>query len=164
MGSLNQLASRFNFRMKGLFSDDFTKDLLRVGISYKDIKLTSTQMDTLNATPIELVAAPGSGKFLEVIGVLAYVDVGATPFELGSGTVDIRYTDSSGGLAAQLTNAFVESAADALFKAYGRDVVITENAALVAYASSDVTAGDGALYLRVFYRTQVTSEISPTVA
>lgn len=163
MGQLNQLAERFNFRMKGLFSDDFTKDLLRVGISYKDVKLTSTQMDTLNATPVELVAAPGSGKFLEVIAVLAYVVPVLTAFELGSGTVDMRYTNSSGGLAAQLTNAFVESAAAALFKAYGRDVVITENAALVAYASADVSAGDGALYLRVFYRTQKTSEISPTV-
>jgi hypothetical protein len=163
MGQLNQLADRFNFRVKGLFTD-FTNDLLRVGISYKDVKLTSTQMDTLNATPVELVAAPGTGKFLEVIAVLAFNDFGTAAFELGSGTVDIRYTDSSGGLAAQLTNAFVESAADALFKAYGRDVVISTNAALVAYASADVTAGDGSLYLRVFYRTQVTSEISPTVA
>lgn len=163
MGALNQLAERFNFRMKGLFSDDFTKDLLRVGISYKDVKLTSTQMDTLNATPVTLIAAPGSGKILECLGVFAFLDVAATPFELGSGTLDIRYTDGSGGLAAQFTNAFIESATDAYFKAYARDVLAVVNSPLVAYASSDVSAGDGALYLRVFYRTLVGSEINPTV-
>lgn len=130
----------------------FTDKLRNAQVSYKDVTVTAAQMDTLNATPVSLVAAPGAGKILVLDRVVAFLDAGATPFELGSGTVDVRYQNSSGGLAAQLTNAFVESATDAYFVAYGRDVLALVNQALVLYASADVTAGDGVLYLRLYYR------------
>lgn len=120
---------------------------------YVDKAITSTQMDTLNATPVELVAAPGSGYITEFMGAFCFNDFGGTAFELGSGTVDIKYTDGSGTSVCSMTNAFIESGADAYFHAYSRDVVMVANAALVLHASADVTAGNGALYLRVYYRT-----------
>lgn len=162
MGALDTISNRWKGVLQRSFFND-EKHLTRVGISYKDVKITAAEMDALNGTPKELVAAPGSGKVLECLGVLARLDAGATPFELGSGTVDVRYENGSGGLAAQLTNAFVEGAADALFKAPSLACVALENKALVAYASADVTAGDGVLYLRVFYRTVVVSEVDPAV-
>lgn len=125
-----------------------------------DLNLTSSQMDTLNATPVSAIAAPGSGYVTQVESVLCkVVSTGLTAFELGSGTVDFRYTDGSGGLAAQLTNAFVESSSDAYFQAYGRDAVAVVNAAIVAYASTDVSQGTGSLNCRVFYRTVRGSDI-----
>lgn len=120
--------------------------------SYKDVTLTATQMDTLNATPVTLIAAQGANKVIIVEAVFAFNDFNSVAFELGTGTVDVRYQNSSGGLAAQLTNAFVESGADAYFAAPGLACVALANQPVVAYASADVTAGNGTLYLRVFYR------------
>lgn len=124
-----------------------------------DVNLTSTQMDALNATPITVISAPGSGYVTQVESVLCFNDFVTTAFELGSGTVDFDYTNSSGGIAAQLTNAFVESSADAYFQAYGRDAVAQANAAIVAYATTDVSTGSGSLNCRLFYRTVLASDI-----
>lgn len=163
MGALNQLADRWRHRLMGIVSDDFTSHMQRVGVSYVDVKITAAELDALNATPKELVAAPGSGKILECLGILAKLDFQATGLELGSGTLDCRYQNSSGGLAAQITNAFTEGAADAYYKAVGRDVVALVNQALVLHASADVTAGDSILYLRVYYRTVAAVEVDPSV-
>lgn len=123
-----------------------------------DLNLTSAQMDTLNATPVEAIAAPGAGYVTQVESVLCKLVYGTT-YDLGSGTVDFRYENSSGGLAAQLTNAFVESTADAYFTAPGLAAVALANKAIVAYASADVSTGTGALNCRLHYRTVKASDI-----
>lgn len=162
MGALNVISDSWKTKLASVFFGN-EKDLQRVGIGYKDIKLTAAQLDTLNATPVELLPAPGAGRILEVIGVVAFLDFVSAALELGSGVLDLRYENSSGGIAAQLTNAFVESAADAYFKAYGRDCVMLANKAIVAHASADVTSGDSIIYLRVYYRTVVVADVSPSV-
>lgn len=125
-----------------------------------DVNLTAAQLDALNATPITVISAATAGSIVEVNSVICkLVSTGLTRNELGSGTIDFRYGSSGGGLAAQLTNAFVESATDAYFKAYGRDVLVESAAAVVAYASADVTAGTATLNCRVFYRTVPGSDI-----
>lgn len=159
---LNVISDRWRGALQRVFSGD-EKSLQRVGISYKDVKLTAAQLDTLNDTPVELVAAPGAGKVLECLGLVASLDFVVTRAELGSGTLDARYENSSGGLAAQITNAFAEAAADGIFKAPPLAVVALVNKALVLHASADVTSGDSILYVRVYYRTIVVAEMLPSV-
>jgi len=135
--------------------------LIRGGImSYKDFKLTSTQMDTLNATPVTLIAAPGAGKALVVEGVYTFIDAGSTAFELGSGTLDFKYTNGSGAqVATSVPNAQVESSSDTQYRSVALAVVPVLNAVVVAHASADVTAGNGTIYGRVWYRIVDNTEL-----
>lgn len=124
-----------------------------------DVAIANAAIDTMNATPVQLVAAPGSGKLIQVLSVVCFNDFVTAALELGSGTLDVRYENSSGGLAAQFTNAWTESAADAYFTAVGRDVIGLTNKAIVMHASADVTSGGGNLACRTHYRTITISDI-----
>lgn len=118
-----------------------------------DVTISSAAMDTLNATPVTLVAAQGSAAVIQVESVYCINTYNAAAFELGSGTLDIRYENSSGGLVAQFTNAWVESGAGA-FAVAGNQLmaVALVNKAIVAHASADVTAGGGSIKCRTYYR------------
>lgn len=141
-------------------STQFRDHLQRQMLSYKDFTLTSTQMDTLNATPVALIAAPGSGLINVVDEIFTYVAAGATPFELGSGVLDYRYTDGSGvKVATSVPNAQVESASATYYRSIKADGVPVANAAIVAYASADVSAGNGTVYGRIWYRTLKVAEV-----
>lgn len=128
-------------------------------LRYADTSVTAAQMDTLNATPVSLVAAPGAGKVIQFMGQVVYNDFVTTAFELGTGTLDVRYQNSSGGLAGQMTNAFVESAADAYSTVAPLTCVALVNQALVLHASADVTAGAGNLKIRTYYRIVTIADI-----
>lgn len=165
MGAFNQLYDRWRFRLTSFAGDEFRTHLQRVGVSYKDIKLTSTQMDSLNGTPVELIPAPGAGKAIEVLGAFSYIDAGSTPFELGSGTLLFKYTNGSGAeVATAIPNATVESATDTYYRSVALAVVPVVNAAIVAHAGADVTAGNGAVYIRVYYRTVTIETINPALS
>ena len=136
-------------------------NVIRITESFQDTVLTSAQMDTLNATPVSLVPAPGSGLVNIVTGVYVEVTPGSTPFELGSGVLEVRYTDGSGSkVITDIANAVVESAS--LAKGWNPPIVCVpvSNAAIVAHTSADVTAGDGSVKFRVFYKTVLSSELA----
>lgn len=137
---------------------NFTHLATRV-LQYADVTLTSTQMDTLNATPVTLVAAPGTGKVIYLDDVFCYNDYNTIQFENGTGTLDVRYGSSSGSLAAQFSNEFVEYNSDKGAHAYARDSLTSDNTALVLYSSADVTAGNGTIKCRATYRTATINDI-----
>lgn len=138
----------------------FRDHLQRAGLSYVDWKLTAAQMNTLNATPVALLAAPGTGLVNIFEGAFTFVDAGATPFEAGSATLKFCYTDASGVEAlTAVPNATVESATDTYYKSVSLAGVPVVNAALVAVIGTDVSAGDGTLYGRIWYRTVKAAEV-----
>ncbi len=131
-------------------------------LKWKDVWLSTSEVDALNGTAVELIPAPGSGKYLDLVKMTCTNDFTGSHFEAGSGTLDIRYTNSSGSLAAQFPNVFVEATSDNNFTAYGRDVMAADNAALVAHLSSDATATSGCtgiIKCRVYYRILQVSDI-----
>lgn len=129
-------------------------------LQWVDVAIANAAIDTMNATPVQLVAAPGTGKILQFLGALVVNTFATAALELGSGTMDIRYENSSGGLAGQLTNAFVESAATAYAAVAPLTCVALVNKALVIHASADVTSGGGNLAIRTFYRTVTVANIA----
>lgn len=141
--------------------DTLRGQLVRSNQNYKDFKLTAAQMDALNATPVSVLPAPGVGLANVIDSIVLFVDAGATPFELGSGVLEFRYTDGSGAkVVTDIANAVVESATDAYGNNPGIVAAVSLNAAVVAHASADVTAGDGAIYGRIFYHTVNPSELA----
>lgn len=159
--AFNSLLDRWKHRILSYAGEtEFRDHLVRGKINYQDFKLTSTQLDTANATPVTLLAAPGAGLVNVVVSVFTKVVAGATPFELGSGTLGFLYTDGSGAaVATAVPNATVESATDAYYSSVALAVAPVVNAVIVAKPSADVTAGNGTLYGRIYYVTLKHSEL-----
>lgn len=140
---------------------EFRDHFLRSQAFYKDFVLTAAQMDTLNATPVTVLAAPGAGLVILVQGILLQVNAtGFTAFELGSGVLEFKYTDGSGAkTVTDVTNAVVETATDVMDWCPGIVCAPLANALICAHASADVSAGTGNIQGRIFYRTVKVSEI-----
>lgn len=140
---------------------EHAQDLQRSGDNYVDFVLSASQMDTLNATPVTILAAPGSGYVNVCKGLFLKVNsTGFTPFELGSGVLEIRYTGASGAkVITDVANASVESSTD--LDIWNPAIVcsVVENAVICAHTSTDVTAGTGNIQGRLYYKTILVSEI-----
>lgn len=160
--SFNSLVAKWKQRWDSVFCESFMRDnVLRSITHFQDFELTATQLDAANATPVQILAAPGAGLANVIMGIFTFVDAGATPFELGAGTLDFKYTDGSGAaVATAVPNATVESASDTYYWSPPSAVVPVVNAKIVAQPSADVTAGDGTIYGRIFYKTVKVSELS----
>lgn len=161
--ALNRLLDRYKLKVLGYVGDpEFRDHLLRADMCFQDFKLTAAQMDTLNATPVTILAAPPSGYVNIVEGIFTKIVPGLTAFELGSGTLGFLTTDGSGAaVATAVPNATVESAASTTtyYRSVPLALVPVVDAAIVAKASADVTAGDGVVYGRIWYRVVKHSEL-----
>lgn len=159
---LNSLLDRYKQAFLQFCGDTGFRDhLLRAQTNYKDFVLTAAQMDTLNATPVTVLAAPGSGLVNLVQAIFLQVNsTGFTAFELGSGVLEFRYVDGSGSkVITDVVNGVVESATDVQDLCPPIVCTPSANALICAHASADVTAGTGNIQGRIWYRTVKVSEI-----
>lgn len=130
------------------------------------ITIASADVLALNATPQELVAAPGANKALIFDGAVIHKPAG-TAYTLGTNAgLAVKYTNGSGLAVGQVDETGFLNQATAQtrwihpYQAASGDSQITPvaNAALVLHAlTAEVTAGDSDLLLQVHYR------IIPTV-
>jgi hypothetical protein len=128
-----------------------TADLPAAGlefVNFVDVTITAAQMNTINATPITGVVAQGAGKYIFPHAVVTKINAGETPFEAGSGTLDYKVGST---VVAQVPNATLESASDAVYRSVGLVGALTANTALTITTSADVTAGDGTVDVRIYY-------------
>src|SRR3990167_10184245 len=89
--SFNRLLDRWKHRNLSYAGSVELRDHLdRSSMSYADFKLTSTQVDTLNATPVTVIAAPGAGLINQVIGVAWFNDFNSVAFSAVA--LEVRYT------------------------------------------------------------------------
>jgi hypothetical protein len=139
-----------------LLQSDLAPSVLR----YVDVNLTAAQQDALNATPISVIATPGSGYVTVVHRAVCFVDFVATRNEAGSGVLSFRYTDGSGVKAtADVPNATYELNSDTYYVAVGASGIPVPNAAIVAAIDADVTSGDSLVNCRLYYNTVQVSDI-----
>jgi len=128
--------------------------------------ITSAQLLALNATPISVLGAPGSGLVNIVEGVEFYKAAGTAYGGIASGEdLSLKYTNSSGqeilvcettGFLDQTTAQFryARAQSGAISAGTVSSIVPVANAAVVCMLlSGEITTGDSALKLRLFYRT-----------
>jgi hypothetical protein len=132
-----------------------------------DKLITTAQVLALNATPITVIAAPGSGKTIQFEGAYVMLDFATTGYVAGAGEdLVFRYTNGSGKIVSTAVDGTILAAvADAIQfvgPAYADPSVTAEtaNAALVAHiVVGEIVTGDSPLKIRVFYRVVRTAAL-----
>lgn len=143
-----------------LTSSLLQSDMAASVLKFTDLNLTAVQQDTLNATPVTAIAAPGAGYITQVISATCFIDFVSVRNEAGSGVLSFKYTDGSGVKAtADIPNATYELNSDTYYIAVGASGIPVVNAAIVATIDADVTSGDSLVNCRLYYRTVQVSDI-----
>jgi hypothetical protein len=126
--------------------------------------ITSAQLLALFGTPIEVVPAPGAGRFIQVEKWMAYKPAG-TAYAGIAGTEDLtlKYTNASGAqvaspieatgfldqATAQTSWATTKGSAD---NATPASALAVANAAVVAHLLvGEITTGDTGVFIKVWY-------------
>lgn len=112
---------------------------------------------TLNATPVEMIGAPGAGYYLEVDSIEWFLDYGSSAYAGNGAGEDLvaRYTDGSGAVAVDAVDesGFADATSDQRRVVKGVSVTPVVNAALVAHilVGEWGGAGDSPIQYRVNY-------------
>jgi hypothetical protein len=124
-----------------------------------EVTLTAAQVKTLNATPVALVAAPGSGKALVPTLVTVFMDYGSVAYDgIAAGEdLAVKYTDASGATLATIeATGFLDATADAVRYAFPTTTAAftpVANAALVLHMlTGEIATGDSPVKVRVDYK------------
>ena len=85
-------------------------------IQVDTIELSNVNLKALNATPIELVAAPGADKLIQFLGAVLILDYGSDVLTESADNLDIEYDDGTGSpvCATIECTGFIDQAADQL--------------------------------------------------
>ena len=125
-------------------------------IYVEEVELTADQIIGMNAAPVTVVAAKGSGKVLELVGVVAIFDYGTVQFT-GGGDVTLAEETSGTSLSAALGVAVIQAAADSITKVLSIGATLSENKAIqITNATAPFATGDGVLRLKIAYRVHNT--------
>lgn len=155
------------YRLKQAVRDTAFGRTLAIGtVEFQDTKIASAALKTLNATPVAVVTAPGSGRCIIFEGASLYLTAGTAYGAPAAGSdLGFKYTDGSGAqvAAATETTGFLNQTAALLRFAHAgtaaagtvSDVTPVANAALVLHnlSATEYATGTGDLYVRVYFRT-----------
>lgn len=121
-------------------------------LSYLEVTrtLTSAEILALRTTPIDIIAAPGANKYLEIISASACLNYGTTTYNAGT---DLLNLEVNGVALWAFSNAFVESTSDTATQGAHQTYPLTAiNSGLKARMSSaDPTTGDSTITIHVIY-------------
>lgn len=140
------------------------------GLIVADVALTAAEVLALNATPIELIPAPGANKAIIFEGAVIHKPAGTAYAGVAAGEdLSLKYTNGSGlevGVC-EMTGFADQTTAQTRFirPIDGRDVTLATNAgapsdltpvanaALVAHMLvGEITTGDSPFRFRISYR------------
>jgi hypothetical protein len=120
------------------------------------ISLTSSQILNLNSTPITLLAAPGSGKTYEVLGILTRMNFVSAAYATNT-TLQVLYSGAALVVAtnSNIINATVDKIgkmALAAISAAGSTQYLENTALNLNVGGGNPTTGDGTLDIYITYK------------
>jgi len=121
-----------------------------------EASLTAAEIKALNTTPIEVVAAPGAGKVLELVGATLIFDYGTTQMAAG-GAVVLEEETSGTDLSSTVADTVIQAAADSINTMIPVAAAVTANKGIfITNATADFTTGDSVARVKVAYRVHST--------
>lgn len=138
------------------------------GMQASDKYITSTQVLALQTTGIDVVPAPGAGKYLMFLGATVFMDYNSAAYTGGGGKdIVFTYTDKSGAAVSHTIDdtVFAGQTADVIAHAYPLNAAASTLAAaanapiVISIASSNWTVGDSPLKVRTFYRVLTKTDL-----
>ncbi len=123
--------------------------------SYRtSITLTSSQIKSLNSTPVTLIESPEGDKSIKVNSIFARITFGSAAY-VGAGAMEFRYTNGSGDkVCADMSNAFITNGSTTYRQCkgtLGNDVGDYRDEKIVATSTTDFTDGDSTITLDIAY-------------
>lgn len=128
-------------------------DALIAGVRKATVTLSSADLLALDSTPVELVAAPGAGKYLAVHLVTGYYTYGTTVYDYADG-VALCYTDISNTIIVDLIETLTVATSDTVINKPPADTTGSANSVVnrpIAMSGTAASTGDGTLTLTVWY-------------
>ena len=118
------------------------------------VTITNAQLTALQATDVQLIAAPGANRYIKVLEVSGFLDYTAPVFTFAS---PVLFSINS-IQASRLPNTFLQSNADAVFSGVASEYVAAANTALLLTTAGAVGGGGGSsLQVKVRYQVLDTS-------
>jgi len=99
-------------------------------INYATVELTNAEIKALRGSPKDLVAAPGSGYFLELVSAVLILDYGSNALTESTDDLVIQYDGGQDATAAIEMTGFIDQTADT--------VAVIPAATIAAVASANV--------------------------
>lgn len=140
---------------------DSNSELNNIGvIKSVDKIITTAEVKALNATPITVLAAVGSGTYVEFLGAYVLLDYAAAAYDDGAGE-DLVFQNLSGGaeVSHSIDATLLDGTADAVVWAGPKAAEAAATTTLVANGGFEVTiqsgewiTGDSPLKIRLYYR------------
>ena len=116
------------------------------------VSLTAAQIKTANSVPVSLIAAPGVGKFIEVISASWRFNYGSATFD----NLDIMYLKINGSTQDQFRKDSMIGYSSDKFGSFDKKIEATDslkdNASLTWVADADSTTGDSTMDIYINYR------------
>ena len=115
---------------------------------------------TLATTPVELVAAPGAGQYIEFLGASLILDYNSVPYTEAGDNLAIKYTNASGVQVSENIEmtGFIDQTADTITSSVPiNDAIVAASAAVnqslvLDNIGSNFGAGNSPLIVKVRYR------------
>jgi len=114
------------------------------------VQISSAALLTLNTTAATLVNAPGSGKVIDLISIMVYLDAGSQAYDFGNNLEVKIGATTFGTLSAQSANFATDLVSK--IETGATTKVVEQNTAVTLETAANPTQGTGILYANVFYR------------
>jgi hypothetical protein len=117
------------------------------------VSLSAAQIKTANSVPVSLIAAPGAGKFIEVISATYRFNWGTIAFDAGTYKISLKINGASQSQFEKDNVTFITTNNFAQFEQVASTAIsLIDNASLTFTTSNDSTVGDSTIDLYINYR------------